>query len=140
MNAPDRLCPFCDASLHRLTEVDVRLDRCPDHGTWFDGGELRVFAQRHGVDPIYEDSVRARADLRYEPPRRCPSCGDNGLHAADVDALLIHVCDSCHGFFAPIETMKQLRHLEESRRSGPPGQAALGTRGLLGFLDLFSGF
>lgn len=42
--APALPCPICRGSMERKLEADgaVIVDRCPQHGTWFDGGELKA--------------------------------------------------------------------------------------------------
>lgn len=44
--APALACPICRGSMERKLEADgaVLVDRCPEHGTWFDGGELKTAA------------------------------------------------------------------------------------------------
>jgi len=48
----ERTCPRCTARMARLTVLGVEIDRCANHGVWFDGGELeRVLETATGVDP-----------------------------------------------------------------------------------------
>lgn len=44
--APVAACPECGAPMERLTMANgqVEVDRCREHGTWFDAGELRHVA------------------------------------------------------------------------------------------------
>lgn len=59
-----RRCPECHAPLAEVTHHAVSLDICPQHGTFFDCGELRTLARRinfHNVELAAQQAASERA-------------------------------------------------------------------------------
>ena len=49
---PGRTCPRCVAKMQPLRVFSIALDRCTEHGVWFDSQELAmVLEAASGVDP-----------------------------------------------------------------------------------------
>jgi len=133
---PERVrnCPVCGAAMEKVVESGLTLDRClRQHGSWFDGGELRAFAKAHGKYQLYESDARRRVTLTDDQPRRCPACEDRSLHAGLVQDFEVEVCDVCGGFFLPIATSHRLHLLGAVRREG---QASDVIRGVLDVANL----
>jgi Zn-finger nucleic acid-binding protein len=42
-------CPICTAALVKVTLHRLALDRCEDHGVWFDGRELEATLFQYGL-------------------------------------------------------------------------------------------
>lgn len=55
-DGPARRCPHCAAVMRRSRLATVPIDRCDDHGFWFDPDELAQVLAAAG-----DDGVRARA-------------------------------------------------------------------------------
>ena len=122
-----------------LSDSGLTLDRCPQqHGTWFDGGELRAFAKSHGKHTLFESDARRRIELKPEPPRRCPACRDDSLHSGLVQDFEVSVCDACGGFFLPIATSNRLHLLSATRRDAGAGDFVRGALDLANLLELLT--
>lgn len=48
---PERVCPACRVPLQGTTIASVRLDYCPEHGTWYDRGEIAAVCNATKMAP-----------------------------------------------------------------------------------------
>jgi Zn-finger nucleic acid-binding protein len=134
-----RGCPECGSAMSKVTDGGLTLDRCQrQHGTWFDGGELRAFAKANGKYQLYESDARRRIELKPNPPRLCPVCRDLSLHSGLVEGFEICVCDVCSGFFLPIATSNRLHLLGSAGRRSSASDVARGVFDLANLLDLLT--
>ena len=51
-----RRCPVCGMAMHRILVDAVAIERCIDHGCWFDRGELERIASL-GSEPAWVRSL-----------------------------------------------------------------------------------
>ena len=134
-----RLCPECGVAMIKVPNSGIILDRCrQQHGSWFDGGELRAFAKSNGKYQLYESDARRRVELKDDPARRCPACEDQSLHGGLVQDFDVDVCDHCGGFFMPLSTSNRLYLLGAVRRGRRGTDVARGALDLINLLDLLT--
>jgi Zn-finger nucleic acid-binding protein len=43
-------CPICERPTAPVVVAKIEIDRCADHGAWFDAGELARLREAHGND------------------------------------------------------------------------------------------
>jgi Zn-finger nucleic acid-binding protein len=73
-----RTCPRCTATMSVLALFEIEVDRCEQHGVWFDGKELAmVLESASGVDPKtiadgpqYGHETRRNRLLAWFKPRK----------------------------------------------------------------------
>ena len=70
-----RPCPVCKHDMLTVSLEDVALDRCKDHGIWFDANELQQVLQRadHFPDPRtpkQDWNVIKPVESKYAPPEK----------------------------------------------------------------------
>ena len=110
---PSMKCPGCGTSMDSVTDPDVVTDRCPKcAGTFFDKGELNVFATRYPGDIEYSStSSTTKADSHGE--RKCARCEVGSMSKVSLlrfSDIIFDYCQSCEAFFLDsneIEAMNQ---------------------------------
>ncbi|NUP04468.1 MAG: zf-TFIIB domain-containing protein [Polyangiaceae bacterium] len=109
-----RPCPACDALLDPTSFGRLRLDVCPEHGTWFDAFELKVLVE----------TLLAPAQAKAGPPADvvCAKCSAK-MPAAQAN-ITGHgpMCDGCWRTFQ----QKQLAEAD-TQRTAVALAGALGT-------------
>lgn len=63
-----RPCAVCDAAMQPVKLGTVALDRCAQHGVWFDANELESLFEE-AKDVAHEGRARSQSDVR-EPGQR----------------------------------------------------------------------
>ena len=59
----------------------VIIEVYPNHGSWFDAGELRTFAEHNDTPALWEDTVREEFDPSEGERTHCPACNSGTLQA-----------------------------------------------------------
>jgi Zn-finger nucleic acid-binding protein len=58
----ERHCPVCDETMDEPLVFDVPIDRCEEHGMWFDKAELDRVLERSRIDGWRSEGVRRPQD------------------------------------------------------------------------------
>jgi hypothetical protein len=76
-------CPVCKGMLERVRIVEVDVDVCRAHGTWFDREELHAVARAFEADRI----AKARARSIPVRPLIAPCMTPSDIQTASYDAI-----------------------------------------------------
>ena len=116
-------CPACAASMKRVAEPDIVIERCPEcHSTWLDKDELNTLATGLAGDIEYcsfDDEIHNDE----HPHRKCPKCNSVVLKKTGLLAyadIIFDSCDNCGGFFLDHGEMEKMNARLE-RLSGTAG-------------------
>ena len=123
--------------MERVDRKGVALDRCPaQHGFWFDAGELKEYAIRHGKHVVAEKALGERMNVGPQEPMDCPCCGTPTLASGAIGPFDLSVCTSCRGLFLPFRSTNRLRLVAKPSKARVVGGVAVDALGLLDLVQL----
>jgi hypothetical protein len=101
-------CPMCEAGMRRFLIDDIEVDRCAEHGVWFDGGELarirRSIASREATPPIVHlyESMFAKSEPKTPAPAEpLPRVAPLRIDALEWRARRLCPDGACIGVIGP---------------------------------------
>ena len=106
-----RYCPTCRHEMDRDLVGSVIIEVCPNHGSWFDAGELRTFAEHNDTPALWEDTVREEFDPSEGERTHCPACNSGTLQAGVLRGFTLSLCTQCDGFFLPLQSLERLAEM-----------------------------